>query len=265
MNRYLPALLVLAGIGQQAVADESRYDHNRDQEQATGAEARTDGDTLRYLRRLSAGRELGKPQATPVPGIRGVRLDAQTLYVTEDGRYAFVGSLIDLKQGRNLTEEAKADIAREVLDDFGGANKVIFPADGKQLAVIDIFTDTSCPYCRKLHTEVPRLQAAGVTVRYLPYPRGGKDGPGYQGLRQVWCADDPLQAMDDSVHGASVKSKTACARADLVDEGYRLGEKLGLHGTPTIFLPDGSQVSGYVPAARLLPMLGIAPDKRTGG
>ena len=264
MNRYLLTLLILTGIGQLAVAAEPGYDRNPGQHRAAGAEAPKDADTLRYLRRLSGGRPLGEPQATPVPGVRQIRLGADTLYITEDGRYAFVGNLLDLKEGRNLTEEVKAGIVREMLDAFGDTNKVIFPAQGKQLAVIDVFTDTSCPYCHKLHTEVPQLQAAGVTVRYLPYPRGGKRGPGYQGLRQVWCADDPLQAMDNANHGLAAKGDAGCARADQVDQGFSLGEKLGVRGTPTIYLQDGSQVGGYVPAAKLLPMLGIAPDRHSG-
>ena len=264
MNRYLLTLLILAGIGQLAVAAEPGYDRNPGQDRAAGAEAPKDADTLRYLRRLSGGRPLGEPQATPVPGVRQIRLGADTLYITEDGRYAFVGNLLDLKEGRNLTEEVKAGIVREMLDAFGDTNKVIFPAQGKQLAVIDVFTDTSCSYCHKLHTEVPQLQAAGVTVRYLPFPRGGKRGPGYQGLRQVWCADDPLQVMDKANRGLAAKGDAACARADQVDQGFSLGEKLGVQGTPTIYLQDGSQVGGYVPAAKLLPMLGITPDRNAG-
>ena len=99
---------------------------------------------------------------------------------------------------------------------------------------------------------------AGVTVRYLPYPRGGKQGPGYQGLRQVWCASDRPAAMTNAKQGQTGKGPVDCDDAGIVDQGYRLGEELGLVGTPTIYLPDGSRIGGYVAAAELLRRLGIA-------
>ncbi|RMG34927.1 MAG: hypothetical protein D6720_08245 [Gammaproteobacteria bacterium] len=209
-------------------------------------------DQLRFLRRLAGDKPIGKPAPSPVKGIDQVTLDANTLYITQDGQYAFVGNLIDLKSGRNLTAEAQKKVARKLLDAFGDANKVIFRAKGKEKAVIDVLTDTSCPYCRKLHAEVPKLQQAGVTVRYIPYPRGGAQGPGYDGLRRVWCAADPAHAMTEEILGQEGKGRTNCSRAALVDEGYRLGNRLGIQGTPTIFLPDGTKIGGYLPADQLL-------------
>ncbi|HHI77024.1 MAG TPA: DsbC family protein, partial [Gammaproteobacteria bacterium] len=138
---------------------------------------------------------------------------------------------------------------------FGDANKVIFRAKGKERAAIDVFTDTSCPYCRKLHAEVPKLQENGITVRYVPYPRGGVRGPGYEGLRKVWCADDSAQAMTQAKRDRLAEGSTDCKRAELVDQGYRLGNRLGIKGTPTIFLPDGTRIGGYLPADQLLQRL----------
>ncbi len=214
-----------------------------------------DPDPLRYLRRLAGGRPMGKPVPSPVKGVDQVSLDGETVYVTHDGRHAFIGSLIDLEAGRNLTAEAQKKVARKLLDEFGDDNKVIFRAKGKEKSVIDVLTDTSCPYCRKLHAEVPKLQEAGVTVRYIPYPRGGAQGPGYDGLRRVWCADDPVQAMTEEKKGKVKGRSTDCPKASLVDRGYRLGNRLGIQGTPTIFLPDGTKIGGYLPADALLERL----------
>ncbi len=210
-------------------------------------------DPLRYLRRLAGTRPLGKPAASPVKGILQVELDSNTVYVSDDGRYAFVGNLLDLEAGRNLTADSQKLISRKLLDAFGSDNKVIFKARGKEKAAIDVLTDTSCPYCRKLHNEVvPKLTEAGVTVRCIPYPRGGSKGPGYQGLRRVWCADDPVMAMDQEKHNEDSGSNPNCPRAGLVDKGYALGGKLGIQGTPTIYLPDGTKIGGCVPADKLL-------------
>ena len=47
-------------------------------------------------------------------------------------------------------------------------------------AVISVFTDIDCGFCRKLHKEVLNLNALGVEVRYLAFPRAGLDSKSYQ-------------------------------------------------------------------------------------
>jgi thiol:disulfide interchange protein DsbC len=41
-----------------------------------------------------------------------------------------------------------------------------------------------------------------------------------------------------------------------VEQEYKLGVKLGVRGTPTIFMSDGRMVPGYMPPARLAVELG---------
>jgi thiol:disulfide interchange protein DsbC len=48
-----------------------------------------------------------------------------------------------------------------------------------------------------------------------------------------------------------------CINARAVLSGYELGNKLGIQGTPTIFLPDGRMLGGYLPVPKLLETLGI--------
>jgi len=121
-----------------------------------------------------------------------------------------------------------------------------------------VFTDTSCPYCRKLHQEVPELQQAGVTVRYVAFPRSGLQGKAYRTMRAVWCAEDRRAAMD-SAKGAGIGKLGSgdCTGVKAVDAGYGLGQKFGIRGTPAIVLPDGSIQPGYMPASRLLARLGL--------
>jgi len=223
---------------------------------AQPSQSTEEDSTTRYLRARARGRKLSDPVDTPVSGIKRIKMGDDYLYVTGNGRYVFTGALVDLQTGRNLTRERVEADARTVLDSVLESDKVVFSAHGDQKGVIDIFTDTSCPYCKKLHKEVPELQKAGITVRYLPYPRGGKGGPGYEGLKQVWCAPDPVKAMDDAKMDLAIESDVSnCDQASLVDQGYRLGNQLGIQGTPAIYLPSGRRIDGYVPITRLLQQL----------
>ena len=44
---------------------------------------------------------------------------------------------------------------------------IVFKPAGQTKAIINVFTDVDCGYCRKLHNEVPQLNAMGIEVRYL--------------------------------------------------------------------------------------------------
>ena len=106
------------------------------------------------------------------------------------------------------------------------------------------------------------LQAAGVTVTYIPFPRSGPTGEVYETMRKVWCSPDRRKAMDiaKGVAGGDLGSGD-CKEADAVKAGYELGVKLGVNGTPAIVMPDGQLQPGYLPADRLLSALGLKKQR----
>jgi thiol:disulfide interchange protein DsbC len=130
----------------------------------------------------------------------------------------------------------------------------VFPAQGNRKAVITVFTDVDCSYCRKLHLEVPRMNQMGVEVRYLAYPRGGLDSPGYAKLVTAWCSTDRPAALTRMKRGEQIPAKTC---DNPVARQYELGRLAGLTGTPAIVLEDGRMLAGYVSAEELGEVLGI--------
>ena len=210
------------------------------------------------LERLVPDQAVDDPQPTPVDGVFRVRVGSTYVYLSADGGHAFTGDLLDLTTGENLTETQRNGDRLAALEGFPDDALVLFPARGEERARIHVFTDSSCPYCQKLHREVPALQEAGVTIAYIPFPRGGTGGPGYRELRSVWCADDPAAALDIATGQTSGELADAagdCAAAAAVDTGFRLGASLGVQGTPTIVLPSGAVLPGYVDAPTLLERL----------
>ena len=217
-----------------------------------------DDRATRSLRKRFPKLELGKLAPTPVKGIVVVKAGSDYVYLTEDGRHAFVGNLVDLESGVNLTERAKGQDRQAALAGFPESDRVVYPARGKESARLTVFTDTSCGYCRKLHREVPTLQAAGVTVTYIPFPRSGPLGDAYETMRKVWCSPDRRESVDIA-KGVDVGDLGSgdCKEADAVKAGYELGIRLGVNGTPAIVMPDGRLQPGYLPADRLISALGL--------
>ncbi len=221
--------------------------------------AKTPSPITARLRRTLPSAEIGDPEATPLAGIHQVKIGNRYAYLSDDGRFALVGDLLDLEKGTNLTKIRRSRDNSALVEAFPEKDMVVYPATGTERASITVFTDTSCPYCRKLHQEVPQLQQAGVTVRYITFPRAGTQGSAYQTMRTVWCAKDRRQAMDAAKSvGAGEQGNVSCPDGKAVDAGYRLSQQLGLSGTPAIVLPDGSIQPGYMPTARLLARLGLA-------
>ena len=218
-------------------------------------EAESAGMT-RFLRMRLGSNDFTPPQPTAIPGIYQTSFGNKFAYLTGDGRYIFIGDLIDLEKGQNLTELGRSEVARAALAAVPSSDFVVYPASTTEKTVLNVFTDTSCSYCRKLHQEVGFLQAAGISVRYLPFPRGGNRGPGYQDLKKVWCSPDPLQAMNIAKEVAQGELSDAdCARATIVDKGFELGKQLGISGTPALFSARGTKFAGYVNYRELIPRL----------
>ena len=225
-------------------------------EPLNAANSANNNEMTKLLKMRLGNNKVTEPVATPVEGVFEVQYGDNFGYLSADGQYLFTGNLIDLKQGRNLTEISARKLVVAELGRVALKDKIIFAAFGEEKAVLNVFTDTSCPYCQKLHAEVAQLQAAGISVHYLPFPRGGRQGPGYQTLKQVWCAQDGATAMTIAKGLANGDLPAGdCARAAFVDTGFALGKKVGVKGTPALFKLNGEAIQGYVPYRELIPQV----------
>jgi thiol:disulfide interchange protein DsbC len=186
------------------------------------------------------------------PGIYQVRRGSAFGYVTADGRYFIGGDMIDLVTGEEITETLRQTTRLDVLNRFGPDRVIEFaPKDPKH--VVTVFTDIDCGYCRKLHQQVGEYNAAGITIRYLFYPRSGPDTPSFTMAQQVWCSADRKEALTQAKRGVRIKASTNC-KNPILDQ-YLAGDELGINATPMMVFQDGEIVRGYVPpqalAARL--------------
>lgn len=199
-----------------------------------------------------------RPSKT-VPGWYELEHGMQLLYISPDAKHLFLGDLIDLEARTNLTEAWREQIVRGRIEAVGEENMIVMgPKDAKR--TITVFTDVDCPYCAKLHLDVPELTKNGVKVRYLLFPRTGIQSETYRKSVAVWCAADRVKAVGIAKAGGKLEMKTC---RNPVELHYRLGQELRVNGTPTIFLDDGKMLGGYVPSTRLLVMLGLSPPLKT--
>jgi thiol:disulfide interchange protein DsbC len=181
----------------------------------------------------------------------------QTLFVSDSGDYFVAGELFGITNNNfvNITEQGRDGERKTLLDSLNEKDMVIFkPANGEPKAVVTVFTDIDCGFCRKLHQEVPELNRLGIEVRYLAYPRAGIGSPSYDKLVSAWCAENPQMALTLAKGGTELPARTC---ANKVAAQYQLGSEMGVTGTPSLVFEDGRMQAGYLPADRLAAILGL--------
>ncbi|NIR58482.1 MAG: DsbC family protein [Gammaproteobacteria bacterium] len=202
--------------------------------------------------RLAVGAPPDAVTESPVPGLWEVRFGAHVFYFTADGGYMMRGELVDLETGRNLTEATIAAVRAAAIDRAGEDQMIIFGPEGEPKHTVSVFTDVDCPYCRRLHREIDQYTARGIEVRYLLYPRAGPDSETFRKAVSVWCAEGRRAALTRAKQGEAIPERDC---ENPVTDIFRLGQRLGVSGTPFIVTEDGRGVPGYVPAQRLLEIL----------
>lgn len=198
-------------------------------------------------------------QKSSLPGFYEVSFGAQVFYITADGQYMIDGDIWNLKKRVNLTEQRRSTGRVKAVASLHEPSLLIFsPASDKTKYRITVFTDIDCGYCRKLHQQIKDYNKLGIEIRYAAYPRSGLNTPSYFKAEAVWCAKDRNKAMTFAKGGAKLEQLQKfeqvegdeCKKA--IADHMKIAREVGVSGTPTLVMEDGSVLPGYVPPDRLL-------------
>lgn len=197
---------------------------------------------------------------TALPGIFEVQMGKNLAYVEKTGRYFVFGHLYDMSTQQDLTAKKledfnKIDFAALPL---GDAIKTVRGNGSRKLAV---FSDPDCPYCRKLETELIKLN--DVTIYTYLYPLEGLHPDAKRKSVSVWCSKD-RGAMWESVvlRNQNPEGATACEHP--IDRTIALGQTLNITGTPMIISADGRTLPGAVTSDKLEAWLAMSDAKKVG-
>lgn len=170
-----------------------------------------------------------------------------SFFTDKSGKHIIQGQIIAVGQEApvDISGALVAKAAQDALKTVDKKDMVIYPAKGATKSVVYAFTDADCPYCTKLHEEMDDINARGIEVRYLAWPRSEGSIPK---MEAIWCSEDRNAAMDQAKMGANVQAPSCNSP---VKEQIELGMSLGVRGTPAIFTESGQQIGGYLPAAQL--------------
>ncbi|WP_296173074.1 DsbC family protein [Psychrobacter sp. UBA2769] len=170
-----------------------------------------------------------------------------SFFTDKSGKHIIQGQIIAVgaEAPVDISGALVAKTAQEALKAVDKKDMIIYPAKGETKSVVYSFTDADCPYCTKLHEEIDDINARGIEVRYLAWPRSEGSIPK---MEAIWCSEDRIAAMNQAKMGANVQAPSCNSP---VKSQIELGMALGVRGTPAIFTESGQQIGGYLPAAQL--------------
>ncbi len=202
------------------------------------------------VQQLVAGATIESVRPAAMKDVFEVVVNGDVLYVSADGAHLLQGRMYDAKLRTDLTAATENGLRRELLAKVGDDRRIRFAAADEKHR-ITIFTDVDCGYCRKLHQQMSAINAAGITVDYLMFPRAGQPSASFDKAAFVWCAVDQQDALTASMLNGELTADQRKTCAHPVAETMQLGQRVAKLGTPTIIASDGSVLGGYLEPAQL--------------
>ena len=197
---------------------------------------------------------------TAVPGvIWGATLEGVPFLLSDDAQYITDGEISVIENGQfiGLDENFEKRKNQSVFASLDKSQLITYPATTTERAVIYVADDVNCPYCRRLHQQVPSLNAKGVTVNVIGYPIY-EASP--KQMRGIWCqanADSRRQAFDKAMLQGEMTPASESCTVDHVTPNRDKAAGLAVMATPAIYREDGVLYQASFESPEFLEFLGV--------
>lgn len=166
--------------------------------------------------------------------------------------------------GTRMTEAETEQQIRGTLSNIPDEWTITYKSPNEKVRLY-VFTDTTCPFCHKLHAAMGDLLDAGISVHYLLYPRDmGATAPGNLSrtavnMKNIWCSVDQKAAMNDAFEGYKVADADCASlpeslhrRPAPVPDHYLAGSMFNVEATPTWLASNGKHDTGFTNAQTMI-------------
>ena len=225
--------------------------HGISQATASEATAPSKESVKEVLKEFAPDVNVLSVEKTPIEGLWEVAVSMNggnktVVYLDSAKKYLVQGAIVNLATKANLTQEKfdeinKVDVSKVPLQGS------LIVGDPKAKNRIFVFTDPDCPYCVKFHDEIKKvIEKRKDIVFYVKlFPLSSIHPKAYEKSMAIICEKDNDKAvrMLEDAYAKKDIPKAACTDK-AVDESVKLGQLLGVQGTPTIIFSDGKIKNG---------------------
>lgn len=182
----------------------------------------------------------------PVQSIKAVESEGQIRYLSQNGRFAFEGQLIDVMQRKPLDTLDQIHDAVTRLDiaslgiDLEALNSVSFGQGDERVTA---FIDPNCPPCLEVIKQAQSLQN-DYRFTFIVVPASGSESSN-QLSKKVHCAlnkDDVIPALL-SKKMSRLKTRSDC-NPSVYDMTLLFTDMAGVNGVPFLISPTGYILRG---------------------
>ncbi|MBF0657571.1 thioredoxin fold domain-containing protein [Psychrobacter sp. NG25] len=197
---------------------------------------------------------------TAVPGvIWGATLEGVPFLLSDDAQYITDGEISVIENGQfiGLDEEFESLKNQSVFATLDKSQLITYTATSKERAVIYVADDVNCPYCRRLHQQIPMLNTKGVTVNVIGYPIY-EASPAQ--MRGIWCQADESsrrKAFDKAMLAGQMTPAPGSCSTDHITPNREKAAGLAVMATPAIYREDGVLYQASFESPEFLEFLGV--------
>jgi len=164
------------------------------------------------------------------------------VYIDFPKKRLFSGSLFQIQDKRNLTQERLSEINKVDVSHIPLGDALVLGEKKAKYRVV-VFTDPDCPFCGKLHEEMKKVvkERKDISFSIKMFPLKMHAGA-YDKAKAIVC-EKSLALLENAFAKKSLPAPKCKTTA--VDDTIKLAAKLGITGTPALVMPDGRVVSGF--------------------
>lgn len=195
---------------------------------------------------------------SPIHNIYQLISGGEIFYASKDGKHIFSGGLHSFdNELENKSDLALRKYHVEQLDK--NDDLISFKAINEK-HVVYVFTDPTCEFCRKLHYSLTGYNRRGITVKYIPWPRGGEylnnglTNPTFEKFKNALCSRNKKKMINNLFYKGKAQNNNNCS-ADKLRNYIQVGKDIGVNVTPIIIDDNGHFMPGFKEPDELLQIL----------
>ncbi|WP_435276986.1 thioredoxin fold domain-containing protein [Psychrobium sp. nBUS_13] len=179
--------------------------------------------------------------------------DQQILYMSTDKRFILTGPLFKITNDNQVINVTQEILKEKRLSEFESISKtgILFRSRNERF-VVNIFIDTDCFYCKKIHHHIEKYLTNGVSIRYFALPSETHNGRSFRTLSSIWCSNDQKHKINLAMSGI-IPTYIECSSPILSHQDFAV--RSGFKGTPTLLLEDGQVIEGFISPSKLHKLL----------
>ena len=182
-------------------------------------------------------------QESPIPGVYEVHAGSQIHYYAPEQNLLLFGQIYSAA-GENLTEAAKIKEIQRQRESLPLDSAI--QVQSGDISITEI-TNPDCGYCQKYEKWISQMSAVYSIERKVIFMQSANFPDAKQKMMAVVCSKNKKSAYEDVMTGKSNPNSNCVEGESILAQHNSITEKLGVQGTPTFLLPDGSVITGFKP------------------